>query len=61
MILKSHMRFLLVSDPSRSYLTKASGTVTFVLPEALVDILQYDTALDAFSYGRIMLYTVNGE
>ena len=43
---------------SKKYLTKAPGTLDFMPPEALVDEPQYDTSLDVFSYGGIMLYTV---
>ena len=46
---------------SRQYLTKAPGTVDFMPPEALGNNPQYDISLDVFSYGGIMLYTVNGK
>ena len=46
---------------SKQYLTKAPGTVHFMPPEALEDNPQYDAALDVFSYGGIMLHTVNGK
>ena len=47
------------SQKTRSRLTQAPGTVGFMPPEALADIPQYDTSLDVFSYGGIMLHTVN--
>ena len=46
---------------SKQYLTKAPGTVDFMPPEALGDKPRYDTSLDVFSYGGIMLHTVNGK
>ena len=49
------------SKISRSYQTKVPGTLDFMPPEALEDKPQYDTSLDVFSYGGIILHTVNGE
>ena len=49
------------SKSTKSRLTKAPGTLHFMPPEALVDDPQYDTSLDVFSYGGIMLHTVCGE
>ena len=46
---------------SKSYQTKVPGTLDFMPPEALEDKPQYDTSLDVFSYGGIMLHTVNGK
>ena len=46
---------------SKSYQTKVPGTSDFMPPEALEDKPQYDTSLDVFSYGGIMLHTVNGK
>ena len=45
---------------SKQYLTNAPGTVHFMPPEALEDNPKYNTSLDVFSYGGIVLYTVNG-
>ena len=46
---------------SKSYQTKVPGTVDFMPPEAFGKKPKYDTSLDVFSYGGIMLYTVNGK
>ena len=46
---------------SKSYQTKAPGTVDFMPLEALGDKPKYGTSLDVFSYGGITLYTVNGK
>jgi len=37
-------------------LTKAPGTLHFMPPESLKDDPKYDTSLDVFSYGAIMLF-----
>lgn len=42
-----------------SKLTKAPGTIDFMPPESLVDDPVYDTSLDVFSFGGIMLFVVN--
>ena len=49
------------SKISKSYQTKVPGTLDFMPPEALEDKPQYDTSLDVFSYGGIILHTVNGK
>ena len=41
--------------------TKAPGTTDFMPPEALADHPKYSTGLDVFSYGGIILHTVNQE
>ena len=46
---------------SISYQTKVQGTVDFMPLEAFGDKPKYGTSLDVFSYGGIMLYTVNGK
>ena len=46
---------------SKSYQTKVPGTMDFMPPEAFVEKPQYGTSLDVFSYGGIMLHTVNGK
>jgi len=43
---------------SRKY-TRAPGTVDFMPPESLGVEPVYDTSLDVFSYGAIMLFVVN--
>ena len=45
---------------SRRYQTKVPGTVDFMPPETFTDDPQYDGSLDVFSYGGIVLHTVNG-
>ena len=47
------------SKATRNQLTKVPGTVDFMPPEALVDNPKYGLSLDIFSYGGIMLHTVN--
>ena len=49
------------SKSTQSRLTKAPGTADFMPPEAIVDDPQYDISLDVFSYGGIMLHTINDE
>ena len=46
---------------SISYQTKVPGTVDFMPLEAFGDRPKYGMSLDVFSYGGIMLYTVNGK
>ena len=46
---------------AKRYQTKVPGTKDFMPPEAFTDKPQYDVSLDVFSYGGIMLHTVNGE
>ena len=46
---------------SKRYQTKVPGTMDFMPPEAFTDKPQYDVSLDVFSYGGIMLHTVNGK
>lgn len=41
-------------------LTKIPGTTDFMPPESFEDRPQYDTSLDIFSYGGVILHTVNG-
>ena len=49
------------SKRTKTQLTKLPGTVDFMPPEAFEDNPHYDTSLDVFSYGGVMLYTVNGK
>ena len=46
---------------SKRYQTKVPGTMDFMPPETFTDKPQYDVSLDIFSYGGIMLHTVNGK
>ena len=50
-----------IQADSRKTKTRAPGTVDFMPPEALVEIPEYDTPLDVFSYGGVMLHTINQE
>ena len=49
------------SKISKSYQTKVPGTMDFMPPETFVKKPQYGISLDVFSYGGIMLHTVNGK
>ena len=40
-------------------MTQAPGTLDFMPPEALCDDPVYDTSLDVFSFGGIMLFVIN--
>ena len=51
---------ILKVDDSKKYLTTMPGTVDFMAPEAYGTKPSYDTSLDVFSYGGIILHTVNG-
>lgn len=42
-------------------LTRAPGTLDFMSPEALITEPIYDTPLDVFSYGGIMIHCMSGE
>lgn len=46
---------------SKQYLTKVPGTLHFMPPEASQENPKYNTSLDVFSYGGIILHTINGE
>ena len=46
---------------TKNTLTKAPGTTDFMPPEALADHPKYFTGLDVFSYGGLILHTVNQE
>ena len=46
---------------TKSKLTKAPGTTDFMPPEALADDPTYSIGLDVFSYGGLILHTVNQE
>jgi len=49
------------SMSTRSRLTSVPGTPDFMPPETMVDNPKYGTALDVFSFGGIMLHTLNQE
>ena len=46
---------------AKNQLTKVPGAFDFMPPEVFVDNPKYGPSLDVFSYGGIMLYTVNQE
>ena len=46
---------------SRRTKTRAPGTVDFMPPEALQEFPEYNTPLDVFSYGGVILHTINQE
>ena len=46
---------------TKTRLTKLPGTVDYMPPESFEDNPSYDTSLDVFSYGGVMLYTVTGK
>ena len=50
-----------IQADSRKTKTRAPGTVDFMPPEALMETPEYDTPLDVFSYGGVMLHTINQE
>ena len=49
------------SQSTKARLTRAPGMPEFMPPEALQNVPVYDTSLDIFSYGGIMLHTINEE
>ena len=49
------------SRATQTKLTKAPGTVDFMPPESFVEIPNYNTSLDIFSYAGIVLHVVNQE
>ena len=49
------------SRRTKTQLTKLPGTIDYIPPEAFEDNPHYDTSLDVFSYGGVMLYTVSGK
>ena len=51
----------MIRADSRKTKTRAPGTVDFMPPEALLEVPEYDTPLDVFSYGGVMLHIVNQE
>ena len=46
-----------VRSDSKKSLTKIPGTADFMPPEAQLDMPIYDTSLDVFSYGGVVLHT----
>ena len=48
-----------IQDDSKITKTRAPGTVDFMPPEALQQNPKYDTQLDIFSYGGVILHVIN--
>ena len=46
-----------VKTDNKKSLTKIPGTADFMPPEALLDVPIYNTSLDVFSYGGVVLHT----
>ena len=49
------------SKATQTMLTKVPGTADFMPPESFAEIPNYETSLDIFSYGGIVLHVVNQE
>ena len=54
-------RILNLSPPMITHLTKAPGTPAFMPPEVTVADPKYDTSVDVFSYGILMIHTFSGK
>lgn len=52
-------RIIQIDSKNTPKYTRAPGTIDFMPPESLVFEPKYDTSLDVFSYGAIMLYVAN--
>ena len=50
-----------VYDKTLQYLSNVSGFMDFMPPEVFSDRKIHDTSFDVFSYGGIILHTINGE
>ena len=50
-----------IKADSKKSLTKVPGTADFMPPEAHHDSPHYDTSLDVFSYGAVVLHTITQE
>ena len=53
-------KILNLNPHEMSTLTKAPGTVCYMPPEALADKPQYNTSIDIFSYGIILIHVFSG-
>ena len=53
-------RILNLSPQKVTHLTKAPGTPAFMPPEVMVADPKYDTSVDVFSYGILMIHTMSG-
>ena len=54
-------RILNLSPQKVTRLTKAPGTPAFMPPEVMVADPKYDTSVDVFSYGILMIHTMSGK
>ena len=54
-------RILNISPRKITHLTKAPGTPAFMPPEVMVADPKYDTSVDVFSYGILMIHTFSGK
>ena len=44
-----------------SYMTQMPGTPAYMPPEVMIENPQYDTSIDVFSYGIMMIHTFSGQ
>ena len=54
-------RILNLSPQKVTHLTKAPGTPAFMPPEVMVANPKYNTSVDVFSYGILMIHTLSGQ
>ena len=54
-------RILNLSPQKVTHLTKAPGTPAFMPPEVMVANPKYDTSVDVFSYGILMIHILSGQ
>ncbi len=54
-------RILNLSPQKVTHLTKAPGTPAFMPPEVMIADPKYDTSVDVFSYGMLMIHTLSGQ
>ena len=54
-------RILNISPQKITHLTKAPGTPAFMPPEVMIGDPKYDTSVDVFSYGILMIHTFCGK
>ena len=54
-------RILNLSPQNVTHLTKAPGTPAFMPPEVMVANPKYNTSVDVFSYGILMIHTLSGQ
>jgi serine/threonine protein kinase len=54
-------RILNLSPQKVTHLTKAPGTPAFMPPEVMIADPKYDTSVDVFSYGILMIHILSGQ